>query len=139
MPEEHEDPEEDVDEEIFVEPEPEPEFYLTNDEVELLAILTMAEAEGESELGKRLVIDTVLNRIADKRYPNSVYDVVYSGAYEAMHNGRSGKCYAKDDICQLVREEAMSRTNTRVLYFRTRKYHSFGTPEIHEGHHYFSS
>lgn len=32
-------------------------------DIELLALLTMAEAEGECEEGQRLVIDTVLNRV----------------------------------------------------------------------------
>ena len=128
-----------IDNEPEIIDEQEPECPLTDEEIELLAILTMAEAEGESELGKRLVIDTVLNRVDDERYPNTVRDVIYSGAYEAMHNGRSSECYVKEDICQLVKEESISRTNSKVLYFRTRKYHSFGTPEVHEGHHYFSS
>lgn len=118
---------------------PEPEIYLSNEEVELIALLTMAEAEGESELGKRLVIDTVLNQVESEGFPNTVKGVIYSGAYIAMHNGRSSQCYVDEYICQLVREEAMSRTNSKVLYFRTRHYHNFGTPEIHEGNHYFSS
>ena len=36
---------------------------ISDEELELLALVTMAEAEDESELGKRLVIDTVLNRV----------------------------------------------------------------------------
>ena len=34
---------------------------LPREDVELIALVTMAEAEGECEEGKRLVIDTVLN------------------------------------------------------------------------------
>ena len=34
--------------------------YISDEDLELLALVTMAEAEGESELGKRLVIDTIL-------------------------------------------------------------------------------
>lgn len=41
---------------------PEENIY-TREEIELMAIVTMAEAEGESEYGKRLVIDTILNRV----------------------------------------------------------------------------
>ena len=42
---------------------------LTNEEIELVALVTMAEAEGECEEGQRLVIDTVLNRMEDSRFP----------------------------------------------------------------------
>ena len=39
------------------------EFDLSDEEIRLIALVTMAEAEGEPELGKRLVIDTILNRV----------------------------------------------------------------------------
>ena len=37
--------------------------YITMDDAVLIAKLVLAEAEGEPEMGKRLVIDTVLNRL----------------------------------------------------------------------------
>ena len=36
---------------------------LPREDIELIALVTMAEAEGECEEGKRLVIDTILNRV----------------------------------------------------------------------------
>ena len=36
---------------------------MSREDVELIALVTMAEAEGECEEGKRLVIDTILNRV----------------------------------------------------------------------------
>lgn len=36
----------------------EPDYPLTQEEIDLIALVTMGEAEGETELGKRLVIDT---------------------------------------------------------------------------------
>ena len=43
-------------------------FVMSDDEIELLTLVTMAEAEGESEYGQRLVIDTILNRIDCERF-----------------------------------------------------------------------
>ena len=43
----------------------EPENDISDADIELLALMTMTEAEGEPEEGQRLVIDSVLNRIDD--------------------------------------------------------------------------
>ncbi|HOJ79212.1 MAG TPA: LysM peptidoglycan-binding domain-containing protein [Bacillota bacterium] len=54
-------------------------------ELELLARLVTAEAKGEPLEGQVAVAATVLNRVLDARYPNSVYDViyhVYKGRYQ---------------------------------------------------------
>ena len=113
---------------------------LTDSEIDLLALVTMAEAEGESEEGQRLVIDTILNRVDHKAFPNTVHDVVYQrNAFEVMHNGRIDKCYVKDDIRELVISELTSRTNSEVIYFRTAKYSIYGTPLFKVGNHYFSA
>ena len=44
----------------------------TDEEIELIALVTLSEAEGECEEGKRLVIDTILNRISSSYFPNTV-------------------------------------------------------------------
>ena len=40
----------------------EPIVSMSEEDISLIALITMAEAEGECEEGKRLVIDTILNR-----------------------------------------------------------------------------
>lgn len=113
---------------------------LTQEEIELVALVTMAEAEGEPELGKRWVIDTVLNRLEDGYFGDTVHEVIYAkGQFTSMHNGRVDRCYVREDIVQLVKEELVSRTNEEVLYFRTNHYHNFGTPITQVGNHYFST
>lgn len=113
---------------------------LTEEEIDLIALVTMAEAEGEPEMGKRLVIDTILNRVDDSRFPNTVSGVVYQpNQFEAMWNGRVNRCDIRDDIRQLVIEEASSRTNNDVIFFRTDHYHPYGTPMFSVGNHYFSN
>lgn len=116
------------------------EVTMSQEDIELIALVTMAEAEGECEEGKRLVIDTILNRVDHERFPNTVSDVIYQPhQFTSMHNGRVDRCYVKEDICQLVREELNSRTNTDTIFFHAGKYSNYGSPLIQVGNHYFSS
>lgn len=117
----------------------EPVFPYTDEEVYQLALITMAEAEGEPELGQRLVIDTVLNRIDTPGFANSVIGVIYEeGQFESTRNGRIEQVTVTDRMLQLCREEMVSRTNSDVVFFRTGKYSKYGTPLFTVGHHYFS-
>lgn len=118
----------------------EEEPILPESDIDLLALVTMAEAEGESELGKRLVIDTILNRVDSDQFPDTVYDVIYQkNQFTSMWNGRADRCHVDDDIRRLVEEELVNRTNTDVLFFHAGKYGNYGTPLFPEGNHYFSS
>lgn len=133
--------------EEVVEPEPEPEPIpeepkMSEEDIRLIALVTMAEAEGESEYGKRLVIDTILNRVDHEwsYWPDTVKGVIYQkGQFTSMWNGRVDRCYVRDDIVQLVKEELENRTNNDVVYFMMGKYSKYGTPLFKEGCHYFSS
>lgn len=120
----------------------EPEYSLTQEEIDLIARLVMAEAEGESEYGQRLVIDVILNRVDHpaKYMPDTVTEVIYQPSqFSPMWNGRFDRCYVKPELVELVKEELISRTNYDVIFFRTSHYSEYGTPMFQEGHHYFSS
>lgn len=133
----------DVTDIVMVAPEEpvEPEYSLTQEEIELIARLVMAEAEGESEYGQRLVIDVILNRVehSAKYLPDTVTEVIYQpNQFSPMWNGRFDRCYVKPELVELVKEELMNRTNYDVIFFRTKHYSEYGTPMFQEGHHYFS-
>lgn len=114
------------------------EITMSNEDIELIALVTMAEAEGESEEGKRLVIDTILNRIDHPRWPDTAYEVIYQKSqFSSMWNGRVDRCYVSEDICQLVREELQNRTNYDVVFFTAGAYGNYGTPMFQVGNHYF--
>ena len=120
----------------------EPQYSLTDEEINLIALVTMAEAEGESEKGKRLVISTILNRVdSELRYfPDTVTEVIYQPSqFSSMWDGRVDRCYVDEAICELVRDELQDRTNSEVLYFHAAKYGKYGTPSFVEGNHYFST
>ena len=112
----------------------------TQEEIDLIALCVMAEAEGEPEEGQRLVIDTILNRVDDPRFPDNVHDVIYQkNQFAGMYGERIERCYVKEELVQLVREELENRTNSEVVFFRTSHYHSYGVPLFQVGAHYFSS
>lgn len=115
-------------------------FGVSEEDIELIALVTMAEAEGEPEEGKRLVIDTILNRVDSEHFPDSVYEVIYQPHhFTSMWNGRADRCEVRDDICELVREELASRLNSDVIFFNANRYSDYGVPLFQVGNHCFSS
>ena len=113
---------------------------IAEEDISLIALVTMAEAEGECEKGKRLVIDTILNRMDSEHFPDTAYDVIYQPyQFSSMWNGRVDRCEVRDDICQLVKEELEVRTNYDVMFFTAGCYSDYGVPMFQVEHHYFSS
>lgn len=124
----------------IIEENTEEQYDLLDEEIELIALVTMAEAEGECEYGKRLVIDTILNRVDSEHFPDAVHDVIYQeNQFSSMWNGRVERCYVQSDICQLVKEELESRQNYDVMFFTAGQYSNYGTPMFQVENHYFSS
>ena len=114
--------------------------YISDEDLTLLTLLTMAEAEGESEEGKRLVIDTVLNRVDSEHFPDTVYSVIYQeNQFSPISDGRIERCYVDEEIRELVLEEVESRTNYDTIFFHAGRYSNYGTQLFSEGNHYFSS
>lgn len=123
-----------------VEVEPEPEYPLTEEEINLIAQVTMAEVENQSEYCKRLVIDTILNRVDSLYFPDTVHGVIYAkNQFEVMVNGRFERCYVQDDIVKLVKEELLNRTNTQVAFFNSIGFNTWSKPMFQEGCMYFSA
>ncbi|MEW6233603.1 MAG: cell wall hydrolase, partial [Chloroflexota bacterium] len=57
----------------------------TSEELDLLARLVQAEAGGEPYQGQVAVAASVLNRVRDSRYPNTIHGVIYqvvNGIYQ---------------------------------------------------------
>lgn len=121
-------------------PTPEPEPLATREEIELLALCTMAEAEGECEQGQRLVIDSVLNRVDNPHFPNTISEVIWQkNQYAGMYGDRITRCYVMDELVKLVEEELENRTDYDVVFFNADHYSDYGVPMFQVGNHYFSS
>jgi len=56
------------------------------EEIGCLALNIYFEARGEPELGKIAVAYVVLNRVADRRFPSTVCDVVRQGGEQKLHS-----------------------------------------------------
>lgn len=111
---------------------------ITDDDIRLIAWITMGEAEGECEEGKRLVIDTILNRVDHQNFPNSINEVIYQPSqFSCVWDGRLNRTSATEEVCQLVREELNNRTNYDVLFFTAGEYGKYGTHLFQVENHYF--
>lgn len=108
------------------------------DSMDLLALCVMAEAEGESELGKRLVIDTVLNRVGHLDFPDNIADVISApNAFASYRDGRMERVEPTQEVYRLIIEELKKQTNYEVLYFTAGGWPEYGTRLFQEGNHYF--
>lgn len=108
------------------------------DSLEYLAACVEAEAGNQSELGKRLVCDVILNRYDSGDY-ETLYDVINEpGQFSVVSNGMIDRVVPSEETYQAVQKELRNRTNREVLFFREGCYHKFGTPLLSEGDHYFS-
>lgn len=110
-----------------------PEFELTQDEMELIARMVRAEAGNQDQVGKRLVVDVILNRMVDEKFPSTVGGVIYQSGQFTKPAGY----YTEDDM-EAVVLECERRIDTEILWFRAGSFHKFGTPAYQHADHYFS-
>lgn len=107
------------------------------DNMEYFVRCVTAEAGNQDDYGKRLVIDVILNS-CDK-YNMTTTDVINAdGRFEVVSNNSINTVEPDLHVYDLITEEITTRTNSDILYFRTNKYHSFGTPVMKHQAHYFS-
>ena len=113
---------------------------LEDDQKKILAYCTMAEAGNQSEEGKRLVIDVILNRVDCIYFPGDTVEeiVFWPGQFSVVENGSIFKTEPTSDIWELIDEELQSRTNTEVVFFQRYRYSGSGEPWAKVGDHYFS-
>ena len=110
-----------------------------DEDIKLIALITMAEAEGCSEYAQRLVIDTILNRVESSAWPNTAKGVIYQkGQFDPIWNGRINRCYVQDRLARLVKDEIICRTNREVIFFRSGHYFDWAKPITNDSNVYFS-
>lgn len=93
----------------------------TSSDLEWLAKIVCAEAEGEPDDGKIAVANVVLNRVADKAFPNSVYDVIFDSKYGVQFTPTAdGRIYNDADVdSYIAAKKALKGENIvgKCLYF----------------------
>ncbi len=108
-------------------------YEYTPEEIVLIATVAQSEAGNQTELGRRLVIDCILNRVEAEDFPNSVSSVILQRGQFTSH-----RLPPPPEVIVWTKEELYSRTNPNVLWFRTKRYSKYGAPILKEGAHYFS-
>ena len=115
-----------------------PESPLTDEELDLLARVIHAESGNQDEKGKRLVADTVLNRMAYN--DASIRAIVYAeGQFSTAPILYNADNTPTEEELQIAFEESISQIDYEVYYFRTGHYHACGHPAFQWGAHYFSN
>lgn len=111
----------------------------------MLAALVMAEAGNQDLTGKKLVVDTVLNRVADPDFPDTIEGVIYQkNQYSVVWNGQmrkylEGREAITDDCFTAVNEELIDQVDYAAIYFNAGGWPGYGTRLYKYGGHYFES
>lgn len=97
----------------------------TEEEVYLLGAIIQCEAGNQSYEGKLAVGAVVCNRVRSSRFPNTVYDVIYSpGQFTPVSNGRLAarlEAGVNDSCMQAAREALSGQTNVGTAHYFRRK------------------
>lgn len=109
------------------------ETILNQAEKELIACVVYAEAGNQDMIGKRLIVDTILNRKDNEQFPNTISGVIrQKGQYHKS-------AYLWDDACmQAVEMETYERLDYDIYWFNNDGYLPYGQPAYQHGDHYFS-
>lgn len=111
------------------------------DSLELLAICVQAEAGNQSLMGRRMVADVILNRVDDPDFPDTIEGVITQRYQFSSYwdGGMERNCVPDETTIKAVQLELKQRSYPGLLYFRTGRYSSYGTPWKKVGAHYFST
>jgi N-acetylmuramoyl-L-alanine amidase len=110
-------------------------------ELELLAQVVEAEAGNQDMIGKRLVVDVVLNRVDSPLFPDTITEVLEQpGQFSTMWNGAvedAGYHMQQDDYDAVMMEATGKRLDYDIYYFTAGEYNASCTPAYIHGDHYF--
>ena len=110
----------------------------------MVAGLAQAEAENQGEYGKRLVVDTILNRVNDERFPDTIVDVIYQpDQFSPVSDSRlqeymEGRLEIPEENYEIVLEELIDQVDYGVVFFQTGGWSAYGERAYQYGDHYFS-
>ena len=90
-------------------------------ELDALARLVWAEARGEGDLGMRLVVHVVLNRVQSPSFPNTIMEVIFQqGQFSPITNGQFDRATPGEEIYAAVRQALSEPDQARgALFFHS--------------------
>ena len=108
------------------------------DSLEILAKCVEAEAGNQDQLGKRLVVDVILNRVDSERFPNDIISVIsQENQFSVWGNGMLKKAKPTEDTFEAIQLELESRTDSEIMFFTAKHYNKYCIPAYVHGDHYF--
>jgi N-acetylmuramoyl-L-alanine amidase len=109
------------------------------DSLEMLAICVEAEAGNQDLMGKRLVVDVILNRVDSDKFPDDILAVIsQTNQFSSYSDGQMDRIYEpSEDTFKAVRMELENRTDDKILFFTEGDYNPYCTPAYQHGDHYF--
>jgi N-acetylmuramoyl-L-alanine amidase len=114
------------------------ELEIEYDELEYLGACVEAEAGTQGLMGKRLVVDVILNRVDSDKFPNTITDVIDApGQFAVVSNGSINKVDISQETFKAIELELKHRTDSEILYFRADHYGD-GKACYKVNNHYFS-
>lgn len=114
----------------------EQEYFLN--ELEVLAHCVEAEAGNQDILGKRLVVDVVLNRVDSNQFPDDIISVItQEGQFSVVESGAIDLVEPSESTWEAIWLELERRTDNTVLFFSAGGWHSWCVPDYQHGAHYF--
>lgn len=110
-------------------------------ELELLAAVVEAEAGNQDMIGKRLVVDVVLNRVDSPLFPDTITEVLEQpGQFTTMWKGAvedAGYHMQQDDYDAVMMEVTGKRLDYDIYFFTAGEYNASCKPAYIHGDHYF--
>mgnify|MGYP003290592396 CR=1 FL=1 len=108
--------------------------------VELMARVVEAEAGNQNLLGKRMVVDVILNRVRDEDFPDTIVDVIFEeNAFAVIGNEMYEQVEVSEETWTAVHMELEEISYPGLFYFCSTGFHEYGTPWNKIGDHYFNT
>jgi N-acetylmuramoyl-L-alanine amidase len=100
-----------------------------------------AEAGDQSLIGKRMVVDVILNRVDDPDFPDTITGVITEKyAFTSYWDGGMANVWEpSEETFKAVQMELESRSWPGLFYFTANGYSEYGHPWKKVGDHYFST
>lgn len=128
-----------IEEDVVEEIEIIEETVLTEYEFLLLCKCVEAEAGNQSNYGKQLVTDVILNRVDDASYPNDVVSVILQkGQFSVVKNGDINAT-PTDETTDAVRSQLTVRENYEIIFFNNKGFTKYGKAWKQVEDHFFST
>lgn len=107
------------------------------DSIDMLAKCVEAEAGNQGLLGKRLVVDVILNRVDSDRFPNDVASVISQRGQFAVYPNAMSRVTVTQETLDAIVLELQNRTDSQILFFTAGRYNKYCIPAYQHGDHYF--